>query len=177
MKRIIFLIISLICIFTMSSCSALIALIAPTLPVEEVITKTIAHTIYDGSVTVFEDTHGGFHGDGWIYAEIKFRDDQFLNDVRHEWKPLPLTDSLNAVCYGTSDSNGDHFAPHIKDGEGNARLPDIKNGYYYFKDNYNSEYVKDRYDDSEFLHRSSVNYTLAIYDTDTKTLYVFKFDT
>ena len=57
-----------------------------------------------------------------------------------------------------------------------AHLPEIKNGVYKFVDRYNG-YLKDRSDDSEILDRSSFNFSIAVYDLDSNTLYYFERDT
>ena len=54
-------------------------------------------------------------------------------------------------------------------------IPQIENGYYYFYDRHDE--ATDPYDDSEFLARFSFNFTLAIYDSDTNTLYLCEYDT
>ena len=177
MKKILFFITVMIAIFAITSCSAIEWLLFPTATEEEIIAEKIGQSISGGEITVFEDSHGGFHGDGALYAEVKFPDSSFSDRVSLEWKPLPLGTELRIVCYGGTDKNGYSCAPHIRDVEGNARIPQIEDGYYYFIDNYTAERVADRYDESEFLYRSSFNYTLAIYDSDTKILYVFEYDT
>ena len=177
MKKLSFFIILIIALFAITSCSVTEWLLFPTATEEEIISEKIGRDISDGEITVFEDSHGGFHGDGSLYAEVSFYDSSFYNQVSREWKSLPLGEDLRIACYGGTDKNENSCAPHIRDVEGNARIPQIKDGYYYFIDNYTAEHVTDRFDESEFLYRSSVNYTLAIYDSDTKILYVFEYDT
>ena len=178
MKKILFCFLSLISIFFNASCSFIEYLTSPTATEKELISNAIECDISDGKITVFEDTHGGFHGDGWLYANIVFENADFREDIANRWNPLPLTENLNIVCYGGIDKQGNRRSPHIKDDEGNSRLTEINDGYYYFKDRFN-ENMNDRYDDSRLFNidRYSMNYTFAIYDNVTNTLYVFEFDT
>lgn len=67
MKKILFFITVMIAIFAITSCSAIEWLLFPTATEEEIIAEKIGQSISGGEITVFEDSHGGFHGDGALY--------------------------------------------------------------------------------------------------------------
>lgn len=111
----------------------------------------------------YEDTHGGFLGDGTTYIRLKFYDgalpENFWYDVR--WHSLPLTENLAG------------WVPRIN-GEAACALG-VQTGWYYFRDRH-SEAEHD-WDDAPINDRFSYNFTLAVYDTDTQTLHFLKLDT
>ena len=104
-----------------------------------------------------EDTHGGFHGDGETYIQLWFSlDITPLIEADPAWLPLPLPEELAALArLGTS------------------HVPAAENGYYWFQD----RQARDIRDYSETLSRYSYNFTLAVYDTETRRLYFWKLDT
>lgn len=124
------------------------------------IADTLGISIPEGQVLEYQDTHGGFHGDGSTFAKIQGRC-QFPDSSL--WHPLPAPEEIEraiALC---------------RDREGNPRIPDIQTGYWY---------IWDRHPDSTDAHsnallhsRSSWNFVLAVYDTEENLLYYFEFDT
>jgi hypothetical protein len=54
-------------------------------------------------------------------------------------------------------------------------IPQIKNGYWFFSDRHNKSTSPEK--DVDLFERRSFNFTLAIYDIDTNTLYYFELDT
>jgi len=60
-------------------------------------------------------------------------------------------------------------------GDGTPAIPEVDNGYYYFRDRHYQS--TDPTDDSGVLGRASYNFTIAIYDTDSKILYYMELDT
>lgn len=135
--------------------------------------KEISHAlgidISNGAVEAYNDSHGGFHGDGTSYASIRFPDDSIAKELSESsaWKTLPLSKNLSVLIYGAGAGLTN------KDGENS--FPVIQNGYYYFIDRHDQS--TDIYDDTNLLDRNSFNFTIAIYDTDTDTLYYAEFDT
>lgn len=129
-----------------------------------------------GTVITDIDTHSGPFGDGKTFLEVRFSDDSTEKAMSENnlWKPLPLSENTAAFVYGDM-SEKYHTAPHIHDENGKSLFPEIKNGYYCFIDRHDK--AKDKYDDTDVLNRASCNYTIAIYDYDTDTLYYAKFDT
>ena len=119
------------------------------------------------SKSKYEDTHGGFHGDGESIDKIYLNDFQakiFLKKIKENknWRKLPVTSEL----YTRIISNIDNF---------DITIPEIENGYWFFLDR-NSEAIN-KYDEKAIYDRYSYNYSVAIYDTDTKILYYYELDT
>ena len=161
------------------ACLLLCALVSctGTLSEAEIISQSIGVSVDNGCIEFYTDDHGGFHGDGETYAQITFADNSFLNKIKEneQWSELPLSQNLNVIVYGGELPNGESWLPFIQDENDQPLLPTISNGYYFFKDRYN-EYKKDEKDDSLLFERYSMNFTLAIYDADSHTLYFYEYD-
>ena len=54
-------------------------------------------------------------------------------------------------------------------------IPKIENGYYFFFDRHSESINK--YDDSKINDRSSYNFTIALLDKNTNTIYYYRLDT
>ena len=121
-----------------------------------------------------KDTHGGFLGDG-IKETIYKCDKTFdTSGIKRNWKKLPFSENLNIKLYGGTIKNGIQY-PEKED----YPIPKIKNGYYYFIDQYSREYkdIKNIYSDEKLLNRYSYNFTLTVYDIDKNILYFYELDT
>ena len=115
------------------------------------------------------DNHSGFNGDGDYFAKIKCSNINKEELSRH-WKKLPLSDTLDTVSkIDKCDSKG---CMNIYE---KYKIPNITNGYYYFLDRHPES--KNKYDDKNLNNRTSYNYTLAILDKDTNTIYFYELDT
>ena len=115
------------------------------------------------------DTHGGFHGDGAYYLTLDCsKNQEKVNELIKDWKPLPLTENLNEALYER------HYGAYEE-----KSLPKIENGFYKFIDRHReaSNEGINASDDSNIFNRHSYNYTIAIYDLDTQMMYYFEFDT
>lgn len=122
-------------------------------------------------------TVGGFHGDGVLCTTLNFDDQDCLEQIRQsgDWKPLPLSENLQAVVYGVQTGN-EAVGPYIAlDDSAHPVVPQMQNGYYYFRDRHSQS--KDPADDSDVLNRASLNLTIAMYNADTHTLYYLELDT
>lgn len=113
------------------------------------------------------DTHGGFLGDGEQFTKVICSN---LDEVSSNWKKLPLTESISKAveliqCFGDG----------CKDVYERYDMPHITNGYYFFLDRHSESINK--YDDTNINNRSSWNFTLAILDNDTNTIYYYELDT
>lgn len=121
-----------------------------------------------GTVVSELDTHGGFHGDGDTFVVITFPQTDWPalegEMTGPYWHPLPLTDNLFKVTYSLALG---------KDGE--PFFPEVSQGYYYFRDRHSES--RDPADDSELFGRGSWNFTMAVYDSQTGTLYYYELDT
>lgn len=140
------------------------------------ISKTIGVDVSAGEVISESDSHGGFHGDGDMVVEIQFADTSFSDQIKENevWNAMPLTENLTALVYGIRKEDGS-VGPMIHSGDGTPAIPEVDNGYYYFRDRHSQS--TDPTDDSGVLGRASYNFTIAIYDTDSKILYYMELDT
>ncbi len=122
-----------------------------------------------GTEVLYEDTHGGFHGDGYTRAVYDFEEDLAEAIAENQgWTALPTTSGLIPLLNGSA---GGPFERR----EGVPFFPQSKEGFYYFRDRH-SEAVDDR-EEGRWDSRSSWNFTLAIYDKATCRLYYVAFDT
>ena len=130
------------------------------------ISKTIGVDVSAGEVISESDSHGGFHGDGDRVIEIQFTDTSFSDHIKdnEEWNAMPLTENMTALVYGLHTETSS-IGPMIHKEDNAPVVPEIENGYYYFKDRHYES--SDPKDDTNVLGRASYNFTIAIYDTDT----------
>ena len=129
--------------------------------------KTSVFTVVDK-----KDTHGGFHGDGSYYLILDCSEEtEQAAELVNDWTPLPLTENLQLIMYGGT-KNGVSYGYNLAE---EAHWPTINNGVYKFVDRH-SEAV-DKSDDTNLFNRYSYNFSVAVYDLDTNTLYYFEFDT
>lgn len=149
--------------------------------IEREIEKELGIDVSKGKLRMGTDTHGGFFGDGQTVVVIEFGQYDMsgaavLEQIadRDGWEPLPFSENLEILAYGLSEVNYT-VGPYMTSDSGKPVLPEIENGYYYFRDNHAAS--TDSHDDTDVLSRSSMNFTVAVYDTDTDTLYYVKFDT
>ena len=147
--------------------------------VQNKISDVLGIDVSDGEEIQSSNSHGGFHGDGMRVVELAFSSDLSGQIVGSDnWKPLPLSQNLTALVYGLrweSDDATYQVGPYLTDDNNDPVIPQIENGYYYFLDRHSKSV--DSHDDSDVLERHSYNFTIAIYDSDTDTLYYVEFDT
>ena len=102
------------------------------------------------------DSHGGFLGDGLTHIVLDFPDDGPLEQLEQDrqWIPLPMDATTKALL------------SFVDAGE----LASIPQGYYR---------LIDRHSDIQtpILSRNSYNFTLAVYDSQQRTLHYFELDT
>ncbi len=129
-----------------------------------------------GDLVEENDTHGGFHGDGTRIMVLQFTETLMEERMaeNEKWHVFPLPSELQTVVYGKTEGNVT-WGPYIEYDSVGIEIPDITNGYYYFKDRHAES--NDPYDSSEVLGRHSFNFTLMLYDSDTDLLYIIKEDT
>lgn len=115
-----------------------------------------------------KDTHGGFHGDGEAFVKVYFSNEQankFVNKINenNHWSKLPMPERLRERVSNTIDKE--------------MKIPNVENGYWFFEDRHTK--AKDKYDYSEMFNsnRASSNFSVAVFDTDTKILYFYALDT
>lgn len=111
----------------------------------------------------YEDTHGGFHGDGTTLAEAKLKDSDIRNIIeksKREWIKAPMPLKIQERVYGNEFEE--------------ALIPKIDNGYWTFLDRYRLDNELDTKPNVYYEHTG--NYSLGVIDLDTNTLYYIKFD-
>ncbi len=143
---------------------------------EKYIEEQIGINIPEPENISYVDEHGGFHGDGHIFAKVEFlaKDKEtILNELKEnsKWRELPLSENLNLFMYGGM-RDGTSYGYNIA---GELGIPKIENGYWYFFDRH-SESI-DASSDTKLFNRFSFNLTIAMYDADTNILYYVEFDT
>lgn len=141
---------------------------------DQIISNAIEIDISSGKEISKTDSHGGFHNDGCEYTLIQFPDDSILDEIKknEHWHSLPMSVQSAALIYGIPEAD---IAPYLTNEQGEPMIPEVKNGYYYFRDRHSES--DDCYDDSNVLERYSFNFTFAVYDTDTNLLHYLIFDT
>ena len=116
----------------------------------------------------YQDTHGGFHGDGITLAQAKLGDkdiSNILDKSKTNWKQAPISLERQLLIYGSS-SDGTTTIPNTDD----STIPVIENGYWIFKDRTLKE-RKERFPDLP-----SGNYSVGLIDSHTRIFYYIKFD-
>ena len=116
-----------------------------------------------------KDTHGGFLGDGeYILIADCGKAPPSAEELK-EWKRLPLTENLQLMMYGPEPDEYEYSLA------GEAGIPYVENGYYYFENRHSG--AKSRESDEDLFDVISFNFTLAIYDTDNEMFYFYDIDT
>ena len=127
------------------------------------------------------DDHRGFHGDGTAFAELNCSHTGVLDQIKEDsnWKAFPLDRTARALVYGVREEVGTEetgimvyqTGPYLTGEEGDPLVPEIREGYYRLIDRHAKA------GETDLLDRASLNFTLALYDTDTDTLYFYEMDT
>lgn len=120
------------------------------------------------------DTHSG-NGDGTTFLALKLHDDAVEASIRsdHSWQSFPLDRTAQTLVYGRTDGT-DTVGPYLCDTEGHALVPKIHRGYYTLIDR---QTTNEKTKNADLLARHSLNFTIGLYDSDTKILYYYKLDT
>lgn len=157
-------------IITSSAC------VSKTLTAQERVSAALGLELSSAEEIVFEDNHGGFHGDGTTFITLQITDSAFYQrlDSNPSWHSLPLDDPMTVLLYGVTDREG-CYGPYITDGSGAPLFPQVENGYYFIIDRHPTASAP--YSSSAILSRASFNLTAAVYDSDTQMLYFCEFDT
>ena len=126
----------------------------------------------------YKDTHGGFLGDGDLYAVIQFDNDEknsFLKNIEKnkKWKKTPLQKDLKLIIYGGELKKDGNY--YVYEPLSDYNIPKTKNGIYYFRDRFAENYPEEA--DTNINDRAAYNITFALFDLDTNKLYIYKLDT
>ena len=122
------------------------------------------------------DTHEGPLGDGIKLKVVHFKNDSITDEIKKSsvWKPLPLSEELAIIVYGGLN-HGCYIESLIASDENGMTIPKIDKGYYYFKDRHFES--TDSQSEVGILDRPSYNFTIAMYDSDSRILYFCEVDT
>lgn len=135
-------------------------------PDTEAFSEILGVDLTDTTASDYFDSHGGFHGDGILFIKYHFFDETGKAEVAksEKWRDLPLSETGEEIVGG-----------FLNDRESEPLIPQIENGRWFFEDRHPER--NNPADDSEVLNRNSVNFTFAIFDYDTNTLYFAMMDT
>lgn len=128
------------------------------------VSEAIGLDVTGGELLTDTDTHGGFHGDGSAVLHIAVPGLKQPDDPH--WHDLPMTLNVHAALYGS-----DTLGPLFPEGS----VPEVENGFWFFRDRHTQ--AANTADDTDLHSRSSWNFTVAVYDADTGTLYYLELDT
>ncbi|MBQ4168173.1 MAG: hypothetical protein II590_08270 [Clostridia bacterium] len=123
-----------------------------------------------------KNDYGGFlnlTGDGYYFSIMQFKDeDDISEDLKNnpEWNELPMPSELK-LSLGM-EVDGKKLDLYYRDKYG-VIIPDVQNGFYFFKNRREGFDPKD----INAINEKPWNYTAAVYDSDTHTLYFFEIDT
>lgn len=143
---------------------------------------TLGVTLTDSTISEHWDDHGGM-SDGTQYwkVDLSQEDAAALEQTAQTgegWHTFPLTGDANVLIYGTegveetSDGGLISAGPYLTGKDGKALLPQVEEGYWFFWDDQTRSP-----EITGVLGRSSYNFTAAVYDSVTHTLYCGELDT
>ena len=133
----------------------------------------------DSTAVEHWDDHGGM-SDGRGYWKVTLSDqDAAALDARVRsgkgWHTLPVNEDVETLLYGREWQEGiESFSagPYLTGKDGTPLLPKAKEGYWFFRNDQTRSW-----ETTEVLGRYSFNFTAAIYDSETQTLYCGELDT
>lgn len=114
-----------------------------------------------GEVVRFSDTHGGFLGDGDVFLEFQYSDEDYKQieeqiSTQKYWEELPMAKEMAEQLMGWD-----------------FEIPQC--GYYLFYDRHSD--ADDRHDYKEMQERASRNFSVIILDQDAKKMVYLEKDT
>ena len=135
-----------------------------------------------GTVQDHWDDHGGM-SDGTEYWEIAFSPEdaaEFEESLQtaQGWHALPLDNDVRYLLYGTEGiekaQDGAYISvnPYLTGKDGSPLFPQVEEGYWFF---YNKQ--TDSYTAAGALNQLSLNFTAAVYDSQSHILYCGELDT
>lgn len=104
------------------------------------------------------DTHGGFHGDGITIIQLRVGDISGFLEGKEGWHELPLDPEHPVYGYIIG-----------------SFPEDCDTGKWYFYDRHSK--ASDPYDSSQLNKRHSMNFTAAVYNSESGVLNYYEFDT
>lgn len=135
-----------------------------------------------GTVQDHWDDHGGM-SDGTEYWEIVFSPEdaaEFEESLQtaQGWHALPLDNDVRYLLYGTEGigkaQDGAYISvnPYLTGKDGSPLFPQVEEGYWFFCDDQTESYTA-----QGVMERPSQNFTAAVYDSQSRTLYCGELDT
>ena len=134
---------------------------------QKIVSRELGVDVSGGTEISYEDTHGGFHGDGTTSIVLQFNDNSMLDAIKKDpkWKEFPLDEIMHEIVCGSDMEIDGHPVPGPL-----IQVPKIQNGYYILIDRHSEK-------DKNILERYSFNFTVGLYDTDANILYFCELDT
>lgn len=124
----------------------------------------------------YTDSHGGFHGDGDLYAIVSFPDDEtaarFSDGIEKAGWQTALSDEMYPWFYGgdvTIEGKASSTDGYFHDM--GLDVPAVKDGYFFYRDRY-----LEQYGEACSFAPYTQNFTIAIFDADTDKLYFIEGD-
>lgn len=140
---------------------------------------TLGVTLRDSTISEHWDDHGGM-SDGTQYWKVDLSQEdaaalEQTAQTREGWHTFPLTEDAEALLYGREWTEGSEergAGPYLTGKDGKALLPQVEEGYWFFWDDQTRSP-----ETTGVLGRGSYNFTAAVYDSTTHTLYCGELDT
>ena len=123
------------------------------------ISKALGVDLGGAEIVSDRDDHGGLQGDGTTFTVLRLTEES-AGEIEKSaaWHGLPLDETAQALLKLTDKFDS----------------PEIQAGRYLLIDRQSDELQKE---EPDILKRYSFNFTLAVFDSDTKTLYYCTMDT
>lgn len=118
----------------------------------------------------YTDSHGGFHGDGILFAKAQFNEkslDKIKSNIANTWNKAPFTEDIKILLYGNRN-----YSSNLGERLG---LPKTYNGYWVFIDRHGGN-IRKKNGGEKVFSRASANYSFAVFDIDNKILYYLEYD-
>lgn len=123
------------------------------------------------------DTHGGFHGDGLRTMRFRCEGEQIEENIKEQagWHPLPMEESEAIALFYGMETETMGYQSAFRTEAGDCFFPKAESGYYILYDRHAES--QDPYEMEGILERVSMNVTAALYDAETRQLYIAELDT
>lgn len=140
------------------------------------ICKTIGFTLPKDVAIDYTDSHGGFHGDGNLFAVVTANNEQAKSEMETLLSRLGWNSALSEEMYaaffgGIVTIEGIEYTTNGYLHDFEFDIPNVKKGYFYYKDRFFEQNGKQCQ-----IAPYTQNFTLAIFDLDTNTLYFIEGD-
>ena len=165
MRKFVGILISIVCLITMSSCGLIMngiwSLFGEKKTYKEIVGERLSVDLSSAKVLEEWDTHGGFHGDGESFLKMSvpndFEEKLDIGEVvdgkaGDGWYAMPFTGTVYEYYY---EWGGLFEHPETRE----KVIPEIANGYWKFTS-----------------EQSGFNWELAVLDADADILYYYEFD-